>query len=139
MPLSYGRYLKQYVHLHFIYNFSLEKLKNSIPNSVEFYFLYIGFFQQQYIHYCCWKHHKERLRRNFYIFLSLTEKKIGRLALSVLSQGFQRKKNTFGNFLYKFPKQIFGFNNFILEGTKTIFGNVFIPSKCHWAIGLLSA
>jgi hypothetical protein len=30
----------------------------------------------------------------------------------------------------------FGFNNFILEGTKTISGNVFIPSKRHLVIGL---
>jgi hypothetical protein len=38
----------------------------------------------------------------------------------------------FGNFLRKFPSKIyiFGFKNFILEGTR----NVFIPSKRHWVI-----
>ena len=29
------------------------------------------------------------------------------------------------------------FNNFILEENKNIFGNVFIPSKSHWKIGLM--
>ena len=32
---------------------------------------------------------------------------------------------------------IFGFNNFILEENKNIYGNIFIPSKNHWGIGLL--
>ena len=27
---------------------------------------------------------------------------------------------------------IFGFNNFILEENKNIYGNAFIPSKSHW-------
>ena len=48
-----------------------------------YFFLYFVFFQVQHIHYC-WKHYVERLRRNFYIFLSLTEKRIKILALSVL-------------------------------------------------------
>ena len=35
-------------------------------------------------------------------------------------------------FLHKFPKKnIFGFNNFILEENKNIHGNAFIASKSH--------
>ena len=49
--------------------------------------------------------------------------------------GFHRKKQK-KNIQNKYSI-IFGFYNFILEGTKTISGNMFIPSNCHWAIGLI--
>ena len=43
------------------------------------------------------------------------------------------------NFQRKFSKKniVFGFNNFILEENKNIFGDIFIPSKGQWAIGLI--
>ena len=45
--------------------------------------------------------------------------------------GFHRKKQK-KNIQNKYSI-IFGFNNFILEGTKTISGNMFIPLNRLWA------
>jgi hypothetical protein len=60
-------------------------------NIMVFDFLHFVFFQVQYIHYR-WEDYIARLHGNFYIFFSwnsLTEKRIMRLALSVLRRGFQ--------------------------------------------------
>ena len=52
----------------------------------------------------------------------------------------EKTKNIFGIFLRKFPEKkiILGFNNFISEENKNIYGNAFIPWKSHWNIGLMS-
>ena len=66
--------------------------------SVGFDFLRISFFQQQFIHqfmhFCYLETLFRNITQNFFHILvveSLTEKGIRKLALFVLSQGFQRK------------------------------------------------
>ena len=51
-----------------------------------------------------------------------------------------KKPYIFGIFLRNFLKQniIFGFKIFNLEENKNIFWNIFIPSKCKWAIAQMS-
>ena len=109
-----------------------------------FGFCYFAFcvFQVQYIHYC-WKHYVERLHRNFYIFFMEVSnwkenKEIGTISFEVRIP-MKKQKIFLESFYVSFRKQLskFGFNNLILEETKNIFGNAFIPWKSHWNIGLL--
>ena len=52
-----------------------------------------------------------------------------------------KKPKIFMGFFYvSFRKKssIFGFSNFILDENKNVYGNIFIPWKSHWNIGLLN-
>ena len=106
-----------------------------------FAFQHFVFFQVQYIYYC-WKHYVERLRRNFYIlFMEVINwkenKEVGTICFEIRIP--MKKPKIFMEFFYvSFQKYlfIFGFNNFILEENKNIYGNAFIALKSHWKIGL---
>ena len=108
-----------------------------------FNFLHFVFFQVQYIHYW-WKHYVKRLRRNFYKFFMefinwKDNKEVGTISFEVRIP--MKKPKIFMEFFYvRFRKIIFifGFNNFILEANKNIYGNAVIPSKSHWKIGLVA-
>ena len=90
-------------------------------------FLHLGFFQVQIHKYIT----LETLRRRtityrfslILVLKSVTEQRMNK---------YSNEKNIFRIFLCRFVKK-----NYILIQQKNIFGGIFIPSKCQWAVGLL--
>ena len=86
--------------------------------------------------------YKDYIEISTYFFMEVINwkenKEVGTICFEVRIP--MKKTKIFLEFLYiSFRKKIciFGFNNFILEENKNMYGNAFIPLKSHWNIGLM--